>query len=366
MLRMLGLIALALLTACDAHAHATGASYLRMVAEEGVRLAATWDIAAADLELPLQLDADANGEFSADEIDAKRALISRFATQRLVIGRGDADCRLMPRSVTTTQRSDQAYVSLALDAECEAADGPLDIQTSLFFGSPGYSLLLDAQTPHGRFGGALTMAADAWAEPPTSSWAGTLVRFLSAGIWHVAIGYDHVAFLLLLLLPSVLHGSRSGWAAASNLREVAGDLARIVTAFTVAHSVTLGLAATGTVHVPTQPIEVAIAGSIVIAGLLNLCPAGAGWRLRLAFAFGLVHGFGFANALSESGAGEARLLPMLAGFNLGVEVAQLAIVALTLPVLWRLSRTQQYSRHMMPALSVATAITGAVWFANRL
>ena len=104
----------------------------------------------------------------------------------------------------------------------------------------------------------------------------------------------------------------------------------------------------------------------MIAGLLNLFPAGAGWRLRLAFAFGLVHGFGFANALSESGAGETRLLPMLAGFNLGVEIAQLAIVALTLPILWRLSRTQKYSQRVMPALSVATAITGAIWFANRL
>jgi hypothetical protein len=104
----------------------------------------------------------------------------------------------------------------------------------------------------------------------------------------------------------------------------------------------------------------------VIAGLLNLFPAGASWRLRLAFAFGLVHGFGFANALRESGAGEVRLVPMLAGFNLGVEVAQLTIVALTLPVLWRLSREPLYSQRLMPVLSVATAMTGAIWFANRL
>jgi hypothetical protein len=150
------------------------------------------------------------------------------------------------------------------------------------------------------------------------------------------------------------------------VREVAADLARIVTAFTVAHSITLGLSATGAVRVPAQPIEVAIAGTIVVAGLLNLFPAGAAWRLRLAFTFGLIHGFGFANALRESGAGEARLVPMLAGFNLGVEVAQLAIVALTLPLLWRLSRGPQYSQRLMPALSVATAMTGAIWFANRL
>jgi hypothetical protein len=284
--------------------------------------------------------------------------------ERLHVGRGGvaAACAAHRRD---RERGGQTFVSLALEADC-ATQGRLDIDTKLFFGSPGYSLLIDAQTQHGRFGAALTMADAAWTEPPSSSWFGTLLKFLHAGLWHVAIGYDHVAFLLLLLLPSVLHGSRTGWAAATSVREVAADLARIVTAFTVAHSITLGLSATGAVRVPAQPIEVAIAGTIVVAGLLNLFPAGAAWRLRLAFTFGLIHGFGFANALRESGAGEARLVPMLAGFNLGVEVAQLAIVALTLPLLWRLSRGPQYSQRLMPALSVATAMTGAIWFANRL
>jgi hypothetical protein len=374
-LAQLVVLCLVALVTRDAHAHATGASYLRVVADQGedTRISATWDIAAADLELPLQLDANADGEFSANEIAAKRAAIARFAIQRLQVRRGvgeaAAACTLVPGAVMATQRgaqtAAQAYVSLRLDGDCPTR-GPLEVQTSLFFGSVSYSLLLDAQTAHAQFSAALTMASDGWTEPPASSSIDTLLRFLSAGVWHVAIGYDHVAFLLLLLLPSVLRGSRSGWAAATSLRGVASDLARIVTAFTVAHSVTLGVAATGTVHVPARPIEVAIAGSIVVAGLLNLFPSGAAWRLRLAFAFGLVHGFGFANALKESGVGEARIAPMLAGFNLGVEVAQLAIVALTLPLLWRLSRTQQYSRRLMPALSVVTAMTGAVWFVSRL
>jgi hypothetical protein len=358
------------LAAANVHAHATGASYLRITAAEETRITATLDVAAVDLEMPLQIDANADGEFSEDEINARLAAISRFVIERLHVRRGAADCLLEPqpstsRTPTTTQHGAQTYASLRLAADCPA-QGPLEIETSLFFGSPGYSLLLDAQTEHAQFSAALTMADNGWTEPPFSSWFGTLRRFLSAGIWHVAIGYDHVAFLLLLLLPSVLQGSRSGWTAAMSLREVAGDLARIVTAFTVAHSITLALAATGSVHVPEKPIEVAIAGSIVVAGSLNLFPAGAPWRLRLAFAFGLVHGFGFANALRESGAGEIRLVPMLAGFNLGVEIAQLAIVSVTLPILWRLSRGPVYSRRLMPALSVATAMTGAIWFANRL
>ena len=103
-----------------------------------------------------------------------------------------------------------------------------------------------------------------------------------------------------------------------------------------------------------------------MAGLLNLFPGASRWRLRLAFGFGFVHGFGFANALQQIGAQGERLAPMLAGFNLGVEAAQLLIVAVTLPVLWLLSRQSRYSSRFMPALSLATALTGAIWFAGRL
>jgi hypothetical protein len=356
---------LGLVASADALAHATGVSYLHIDATGEETVTATWDIAAADLELPLAIDSNADGEFSADEVSTSGTAISRFALERLAVGRGGVDCSLSPHGLTTTVRSNQTYVSLAIEGKCRTT-GNLNVESNLFFGSVGYSLLIDAQTPHGNFDAALTMASHAWTEPPVSTWYGTLSEFLVDGIWHVAIGYDHIAFVLLLLLPSVLHGSRTGWKAATSLRQVAADLGRIVTAFTVAHSITLALAATGTVNVPGKPIEVAIAGSIVIAGLLNLFPAGASWRLRLAFGFGLVHGFGFANALRESGAGETRLLPMLAGFNLGVEVAQLTIVALTLPVLWRLSRGPGYAKSLLPALSVATAVTGAIWFANRL
>ena len=262
-------------------------------------------------------------------------------------------------------RQAQPYARLALSGACPR-NGPLAIETDLFFGSRGYSTLLDAETPHGNFNAVLSMSGPEWTEPRAPDVLGTLLRFLREGIWHVLIGYDHIAFLLLLLLPSVLRGSDSGWTAAESGRDVVGDLLKIVTAFTIAHSVTLGLASTGVVRVPVQPIEVAIAGSIVVAGLLNLFPGASRWRLRLAFGFGFVHGFGFANALQQIGAQGERLAPMLAGFNLGVEAAQLLIVAVTLPVLWLLSRQSRYSSRFMPALSLATAVTGAIWFAGRL
>ena len=363
--RLLALI-LGVATSGAALAHANGASFLHITSgEAGATLTATWDIAAADLQLPLELDTDGDGVLTASELAARSAALARFATSHLDIRRGGVDCIIQPGTPTLGAREPETFVSLPLQAMC-AAEGSLEVSTSLFFGSAGYSALLDVHTPQHRFAAALSMNGATWTEPAVPSILATSWRFLREGIVHVLIGYDHIAFLLLLLLPSVLRASTSGWVAADSGRHVFRDLLKIVTAFTVAHSVTLGLAATETVHVPTQPIEVAIAGSIVVAGLLNLFPASARWRMPIALIFGLVHGFGFANALQGIDVSGFRLAPMLAGFNLGVEVAQLLIIAVALPMLWLLSRTRGYARRVMPALSIVTALTGGVWLIGRL
>ncbi len=349
-----------------AAAHANGASYLRIVSDdEYSQLAATWDVDAADLQLPLELDADGDGAITAAEILARRPAIAQFVAPRLVIQRGGEVCRLSVGDLSRLERDAQTFVRLQLDAECPRP-GAVEVSTDLYFGSPGYSALLDVRTSHGGFGSVLSMGHAAWTEPSVDSWTESLLRFVREGFRHVLIGYDHIAFLMLLLLPSVLRRTDAGWSAAARPREVVMGLVRIVTAFTVAHAITLGLAATGTVRIPTEPIEIAIAASIIVAGLLNLVPAASRWRLRLAFGFGLIHGFGFANALRGIGADGVPIAPMLAGFNLGVEAAQLAIVALTLPVLWLLSRTARYARQVMPALSAVTAMIGAFWLAGRL
>ncbi len=357
--------AAALLASAAVSAHANGSSYLRIQVDDDTdRLLATWDIAAADLELPLELDDDGDGRLSAAEIELRHGAISEFAVQRLYIERGGADCRLSTGAIATRMR-EEPYLSLRLTAVCPSS-GALRVSSSLFFGSAGYSTLLDVHTAAGRFPAMLSAATPYWIEPAAKSTLDSVFLFAREGMWHVLIGYDHIAFLFLLLLPSVLRGSSAGWTRVTRLREGIRDVVVIVTAFTVAHSITLGLAVTGLVQVPVQPIEVAIAGSIVVAGVINLFPAVTRWRLGLAFGFGLIHGFGFANALGEIGGGGSRLAPMLGGFNLGVEVGQLLIVAAILPLLWILGRTPLYATRIMPALSLATAMTGAIWFAGRL
>jgi hypothetical protein len=140
----------------------------------------------------------------------------------------------------------------------------------------------------------------------------------------------------------------------------------IVTMFTIAHSLTLALAATGTVSLPAAPVEAAIALSIIVAALVNLAPRAERLRLPIAFGFGLVHGFGFANVFADAAPRGARLLPVLGGFNIGVELAQLTIVVAALPILMLARHSAFYSTRLMPTASLAIASLGAFWLAERL
>jgi len=174
-------------------------------------------------------------------------------------------------------------------------------------------------------------------------------RFFVLGVEHIWTGYDHLAFLLALLLPG------------GTLARLAG----IVTAFTIAHSITLGLAALGILTLPVRPVEVAIAASVVIAALDGLRPHAHDRRWLLTFAFGLIHGFGFAGVLRQAGLpSDAVALPLLA-FNLGVEAGQLVIVVLTVPLIRAVARSRR-GPAVLRAITLAIAALGAFWLASRL
>jgi hypothetical protein len=359
---------LALAGASQAHAHATSTTYLNIdaTAERAAAPRLRWDISLHDLLWTLDLDVDRDGSITWGEIDSRRAAIGELAMRNLRMTRGASPCELVVTDLLLARHAGEPHVSLDLRARCKAA-GPLQITGSLFFAEDASQrTLMDLTTPAGRFAAMLSATEPSWREPLVPSWTATLATFIGEGIWHVWAGYDHVAFLLLLLLPSVLRGTRREWQATAGARDVARDLLTIVTAFTLAHSLTLALAATGTVRLASGPVEIAIAASIVVAGALNLLPRLARWRLPLAFGFGLVHGFGFANALAELVPHGARLVPILTGFNLGVELGQLTVVAIILPLLLRARRSPFYATRFMPTASLATAIVGAGWLAARL
>ncbi len=183
---------------------------------------------------------------------------------------------------------------------------------------------------------------------------------------HIWTGFDHILFLLSLLLPAVLvlmPGSRAQ--GAPSFRFALVDVLKVVTAFTLAHSITLSLAALGVVELPSRFVESAIAISVVLAALNNVWPVVFGRRWVLAFAFGLIHGFGFASVLADLGLPHESLLLALVAFNVGVEVGQLAIVALFLPLAYAVRDTRFYGRAVFVGGSLLVAAIAATWFAER-
>ncbi|MCB1770705.1 MAG: HupE/UreJ family protein, partial [Candidatus Competibacteraceae bacterium] len=171
--------------------------------------------------------------------------------------------------------------------------------------------------------------------------------------------------LLALLLPAVLWRENGRWRPAAALRTVLLETVAIVTAFTVAHSLTLTLAVLGVVNLPSRWVETMIAFTIVLAALNNLFPLVTTRRWSLAFGLGLIHGFGFASALRDLGLPSDALALALAGFNLGVETGQLAIVALMLPLAYALRQTWLYQRLTLPVGSATVALLALVWCLER-
>jgi hypothetical protein len=198
--------------------------------------------------------------------------------------------------------------------------------------------------------------------------AGPLRQFatyIHEGIWHIWLGFDHILFLVSLLLPAVLVLRDGTWRPARSFRAAFIDVAKVVTAFTLAHSITLSLAALGLVSLPSRWVESAIALSVVLAALNNLFPIVANGRWIAAFGFGLLHGFGFASALSDLGLPAGSLALSLAGFNIGVELGQLAIVAAFLPLAYAMRGTWTYRRVILAGGSAAIAAIAGVWLVER-
>jgi hydrogenase/urease accessory protein HupE len=185
-------------------------------------------------------------------------------------------------------------------------------------------------------------------EPAGTSTAG---QFFGLGLHHILSGYDHLLFLAALLL---------------GLQRLSG-VVKTVTAFTVAHSLTLSLAVLGLVHIPASVVEPIIALSIVAVGIENLVRGQVDSRWKLTFAFGLVHGFGFAGALRELGIGTggADIVAPLAWFNAGVEAGQLGVAVLVWPLLQRLNARPALRIRLAPVCSLVVAAAGTYWMIER-
>lgn len=176
---------------------------------------------------------------------------------------------------------------------------------------------------------------------PGNAWTG-FSSMVKLGMQHIAEGTDHLLFLLVLLLPAPLLFSRRRWESFGGVRYSLMHLLWIVTAFTVGHSLTLLLGAMGWVHLPSQPVEILIAVSILVSALHAWRPVFPGKEIWVAAGFGLVHGLAFADTLANLSLSTGRMVLSILGFNAGIELMQLLIIAVTIPALIILSRRPAY------------------------
>ncbi len=356
------------LSAASAQAHKPSDSYLS-IAVGNAGLQGQWDIALRDLDYALGLDANGNGEITWGEVRAKHEDIAAYALARLAISADGAACAIAPTGHLVDDHSDGAYEVLKFSIECGGRAPPrqLVVDYNLFFDlDPSHRGLLRITQA--------TASSSAILGPEKARQAFELAEvsrlrqffdYAREGVWHILIGFDHILFLLSLLLPAVFVLRRGAWHASERFGPVFWDVLKIVTAFTLAHSITLSLAALSIVSLPSRLVESTIALSVILAALNNLWPVVGGRRWMVAFGFGLIHGFGFASVLADLGLPRDALLLALVGFNLGVEVGQLAIVAAFLPLAYGLRRSMFYRRMIFTGGSVLIALVASVWLAER-
>ncbi|MBL8408943.1 MAG: HupE/UreJ family protein [Candidatus Accumulibacter sp.] len=358
---------LILLASPAALAHKPSDSYLSLQVTE-TAIHGQWDIALRDLDYALGLDDNQDGAITWGELRAHHADIAAYALARLTLSADGEACTTAVLEHLVDDHSDGAYAVLRFSASCQAAAHVLSASYRLFFDvDPQHRGLLRLE-----HAGQTHTAIFATATPVQRFELGEndhlrqFIDYIAHGVWHIWIGFDHLLFLLSLLLPAVLIRVDGGWTGAARFRDALWDVVKVVSAFTLAHSITLTLAALDVIQLPSRWVESAIAASVIVAALNNLVVMAGASRWLFAFAFGLIHGFGFASVLADLGLPQNALLLALVAFNLGVELGQLAIVALFLPLAWGVRNQWIYRRGVLAGGSLLVIVTASVWLVERV
>jgi hypothetical protein len=373
---MTGLLALLALTPWQTvQAHSSSNSYLALEAKGAQELTLRADIHLRDVDFTFDLDADRDGHVTWGETLAQQAPIDAWLRQGLALSSAGQACTLGAADLQASTRADGPYLSALWRVSCPAlrdlAQADLELRYGLIFERDGlHRALFKAELP-GLQTNAVLSPESPQVRIAQEQAAGLAIfgRYVAEGVWHIWIGIDHIVVLLSLLLLAPLAPTRkpvTQWRAVPRAEPVIKDVVWVVTAFTVAHSITLGLSVMKWLEPPADFVEPAIAISVVLAALNNLMGWSALRRWPLAFVFGLVHGFGFASVLIDLGLPASALALSLVGFNIGVELGQLAIVLVFMPLAWLMRNTFFYRAVIVAGGSAAIVVLGTVWTAQRI
>ena len=357
----------------NAQAHSSSNSYIIFSTQNQASVLRA-DINFRDVDLVFDLDQNKDGKVSWGETLAKTAEIQAWLEQGIQLNTTSQKCSLTQMNMKASDHADGTYLSVEWAVACSGAaqEGPtgLKLRYSLMFDQDNlHRALVKIDLPDSQSSAILSPERpEVSLTKANDSLTHVLARYLIEGVWHIWIGVDHILFLLSLLILAFLEPTRKSvihWPAVKNVKTSVLDVLTVVTAFTLAHSITLGLTIFKWLEPSADFIEPVIALSVVAAALNNLLGWAALRRWQLAFAFGLVHGFGFANVLLDLGLPSDQLAIALGGFNLGVELGQIAIVLVFLPLAWTLRHTIFYRWVVVVGGSLAIAALGLIWTLQR-
>lgn len=362
----------------DALGHSLGESYVFVNIYEK-HIEGRFELPLSDLDKALGLDRDNDGRVSQQEFEAGIAKAQEYVRSRFELGEGETayPLRFTTHEIVSVPLGQYARLHFQVEG-IGHLPAVIRVRNAIFFDTDpqhrGFLIIeyndrtgvvneseaaaLIFSPGHERHSLDLTVKPSRMKE---------LVAFVGHGIWHIWIGIDHILFLVALILPTALClNSNRQWEPVSSFRPALMRVVKIVTLFTVAHSITLGLAAVGVVRLPTRLVETIIAASVLMAAANNIYPFFKDWGWTIIFAFGLFHGLGFASVLSHLVVGQGALLSTLLGFNVGVEIGQIGIVLAIFPMLYLLRQARAYPAIALKAGSGVIASIAFVWCIERM
>jgi hypothetical protein len=388
------------LTPLSAWAHKESDAYLTLRADPSNAhvMHGQWDIALRDLDYAIGLDANHDGAITWGEVTARREAIEQYALSRMEVKGDGITCDMQPTGQKIDEHTDGAYDVILFDAVCDKnIPSKLTVVYRLMYDLDPYHRGIVTIHSGDKIAGAVLGPSNPIAslnlrEP--ERWS-EFKSFMTDGIWHIWTGIDHIMFLLSLLLPAVLIMRRNGpssqgWRRGGAVAESSGavmalapsmlryrwepvasfwpaclDVIKIVSAFSLSHSITLSLAVLGYVHVPSRLVESGIALSVMVAAFNNVYPLVNKRVWLIAFAFGFIHGLGFASALTGLQLPTGAMVASLGGFSVGVEIGQEAIVLAFLPFAYLLRKTRFYQIVMLRWVSMLIIAIAFGWLVQR-
>lgn len=362
-----------------AQAHQFSTAYLAIqthsqTQNQPPKMTAEYRLAVRDLSLLVPLEMDQSRQITWGAIKVQQGAITTLLTQEMQWQSSHTSCTMNPQRepLALDKIAGLSYVVMYLSVDCgDKFATALDYRVLQHVDS-GHRLILslhDVNQPKSATRTWLIAPSITSLDAPKSGSSGlaqTFKTYVKEGTHHILSGYDHLLFLLCLLLPAVYIRQDKQWVPVKSATTAIRHTLYIATAFTLAHSITLTLAALNVISLPSKLVESVIAFSIALAALSNLFPMFGTKQIRVAFIFGLIHGFGFASALTDLPLTTGARLMALFSFNFGIELGQITCILIFFPIALALRERVFYRQVMFTGGSVVACVLALLWMTQRI